>query len=171
MKKYSIILIVSMCLVSFETPTRASDDILIQFMASDANWVDKSFTGHAFICIQLKLNDGLKEDCYGFYPRSSGRALIGGPGVVDNEFDFDKHPPTRFSNIKASVIKVISTQDRSSILTLIKEYEKDFKLTTSNCVKFTNEVAKKAGLKTPNSTDTTTPVSYIRKLQELTPGL
>ena len=64
-------------------------------MAPDANWTDRAFTGHAFVCIQLKTAKGVSEDCFGFYLRKSGKALVGGPGVVDREFDFSKTPPVR----------------------------------------------------------------------------
>src|SRR5262245_41154885 len=68
----------------------------LQFMAPDANWADRNLAGHAFICIQLKTAKGVSEDCFGFYLRKSGKALVGGPGVVDREFDFSKTPPGRF---------------------------------------------------------------------------
>lgn len=169
MRRLCVVLLTWACATFSAAPVNAADDIFIQIMASDANWTDSSFTGHAFVCMQLKLNTGLKEACYGFYPRSTAKALVGGPGVVDSEFDFEKHPPTRFSNVKASVTKAISVQDRTKILTFIKGFDKNFTLSASNCVAFANGVARLAGLKTPSSTNFTTPVSYVQKLRELNP--
>jgi hypothetical protein len=153
------------------SPARGAVDITIQIMASDGNWKDQSFTGHAFICLQLPVSNGVKEDCYGFYPRQNGTGLIGGPGIVDSEFDFDKHPPTRFSNVKASVTKAISLQERKKILDVITGFDKNFTVGIVDCVRFSNAVAKAAGLKVPTETTFTTPVSYIKKLQQLNPGI
>ena len=151
-------------------PDRPLDDYSILLMASEANWTDSSFTGHAFVCLQLRVNSGLKEDCYGFYPRKGMRALVGGPGVVDSEFDFEKHPPTRFSNVKVSLNKTISLDARRKILSLIRGYDKNFSLVSNNCVSFANSVARLAGLVTPDGVDFLTPVAYVQKLRALNPG-
>ncbi|WP_152601995.1 hypothetical protein [Burkholderia paludis] len=66
-------------------------DILIQFMAAERYPIIEDGTGvvHAFACIDLDLNSGIKEDCYGFYPRggqsqkitlSNGDALLRSSG-------------------------------------------------------------------------------------------
>jgi hypothetical protein len=160
-----------LCLTALPViPVRAADGISIQFMASDGNWADKSFTGHAFVCVQLQVGSGLKEDCYGFYPRKSGKGLVGGAGVVDSEFDFEKHPPTRFSNIKVSATKSITIDERVKVLTFIKGFDKNFTLGMIDCVNFSNGVAKAAGLKVPASTTFTTPVKYVEELRKLNPG-
>jgi hypothetical protein len=135
------------------------------------HWADPRFTRHAFVCVRLKRAAGVKEDCYGFYPRrATAKALVGGPGVVDSEFNFEKQPPGRLSNVKASVTKAISVQDRTKILAFIRAFDKHFSLNAANCVLFADGVAKLARLKTPVSTNVTTPLSYVEKLSALNPG-
>ena len=142
----------------------------LQFMAPDANWADRSLAGHAFVCIQLKTAKGVSEDCFGFYLRKSGKALVGGPGVVAREFDFTKTPPVRFVQVKASVTAPMTAAQRQRILSFIRGFDKDFSPNPANGIAFANGVAKLAGLKTPTSTSLT-PVQYIdalRKLNNLT---
>jgi len=166
-----VILLAWVCFTLSASQACANDDaVFVRIMAPDANWSDGSFTGHAFVCLEEERIVGLREDCYGFYPRKSGKALVGGPGVVDSEFDFANHPPARFSKIQASITKPISNDSRIRILDFIKAFDKSFTLNAANCVTFTNEVAKLAGLRTPDSTNFTTPASYVQKLRELNSG-
>jgi hypothetical protein len=141
----------------------------LQFMAPDANWTDPNLVGHAFICIRLKTASGVTEDCFGFYLRKSGKALLGGRGVVDREFDFSKTPPVRFVQIKASVTAPITAARRQRLLSFIRGFDKDFSPTPANCISFANGVAKLAGLKTPTSTSLT-PVQYLDALRKLNPS-
>ena len=143
--------------------------VTVQFMAPEANWGDRSITGHAFICIQLETGSRLSEDCFGFYLRKSGKALVGGPGVVDREFDFSKKPPGRFPHINASVTKTITVARRQRLLSFIRGFDKDFSLTPANCLSFANGAARLAGLKTPGSTSLT-PVQYLNALRKLNPS-
>jgi hypothetical protein len=113
-------------------------DPTIQIMGTSANWADSSVTGHAFVCIQLPTNSGIKEDCYGFYPKGAG-SIFGGPGAVSSEFDFNAHPPTRFSNIVNSVSKSITLQQRQDVLNAIYGHSTNYSITTSNCVTFAND--------------------------------
>ena len=137
-------------------------------MATGANWSDSSFTGHAFVCLRLTVHNGIKEDCYGFYPRSSG-AIFGGPGVVDSELDFNAHPPTRISNVRVSVTKTISLTQRQRILSVIHNWKNQFSLTSSNCVSLANAVAEAAVLRAPSDRSYATPVQYVQNLKELNP--
>ena len=146
----------------------AAGEPSIQFMATGANWSDGSFTGHAFVCIQLPTNSGIKEDCFGFYPRTAG-SIFGGPGVVDSEFDFTAHPPCRFANIQVSVAKTITVAQRQRVLTVINGWDKHFTFNASNCVSLANAVAAAVGLNHPTDTSYTSPVQYVQKLKELTP--
>ena len=148
---------------------RKPRNALLQFMAPDANWGDKNVTGHAFVCIQLKTGTGLSEDCFGFYVRKSGKALVGGPGVVEKEFDFSKTPPVRFTQVKASFTTSITPARRQRVLSFIRRFDKDFSLNPANCIAFANGVARLAGLKTPGSTSLT-PVQYLNELQKLNPS-
>ena len=142
----------------------------MQIMATDGNWADKSFTGHAFVCLQLRLSTGIKEDCYGFYPKGTTSTIVGGPGVVDSEFNFAERPMTRFSNVKVSVTKGVSLEVRAKILKLIQGWKKDFELSSTNCVAFANAVADLAGLRIPSGTGLTTPVNYVTHLRDLNTG-
>jgi hypothetical protein len=162
----SLVLIVT----AFGAPASAQPrQATLQFMAADANWADRGFTGHAFICVQLKTGSGATEDCFGFYLRKSGKALVGGPGVVDREFDFSKTPPVRFVQIKASVTAPITMARRQRLLSFIRAFDKDFSPTPANCLSFANGVARLAGLKTPASTSLT-PVQYVDALRKLNPS-
>jgi hypothetical protein len=142
---------------------------ILQIMGTSANWADSSVTGHAFVCIALPTNSGIKEDCYGFYPNGAAGSIFGGPGVVSSEFDFNAHPPTRFSNIVNSVTKTITLQQRQNVLAAINGHPTTYSLTSSNCVTFANELARAAGLKAPEDTSYTTPESYVAKLKALNP--
>jgi hypothetical protein len=144
-------------------------NVALEFMAPDANWADRSLAGGAFICIQAKTASGPSEDCFGFYVRKSGKALVGGPGVVDPEFNFAKTPPARFSQVKASTTFPITAARRQRLLSFIRSFDKDFSLTPANCIAFANGVAKLAGLKTPASTSLT-PVQYLDALRRLNPS-
>ena len=48
----------------------AAGGINLEIMASRVSTIKGEFTGHAFMCIALLLNSGIKEDCYGFYPKT-----------------------------------------------------------------------------------------------------
>jgi hypothetical protein len=140
----------------------------LQLMASDANWGDQNLAGRAFICIKLESGGAVTEDCFGFYLRKNGKALVGGPGVVDKEFSFSKTPPVRFAQIKASVTRPLTVARRQRLLSYIRGFDKDFSPTPANCLSFANGAAKLAGLKTPASTSLT-PVQYVDALRKLNP--
>jgi len=152
-------------------PERAQDgNSSLQLMASDGDWADDSFTGRAFVCVRLKTDSDVLEDCFGFFPRIKGTALVGGPGVIDKEFDFSRSPPTRPADVKVSVTTPITSEQRRSALAFIRGFDKDFSLTSRNCVLFGNRVASMVGLKTPRSSTFRTPVEYLNELRKLNPG-
>src|SRR3954470_18399768 len=70
-----------------------SDGLSIQFIGSDWFVNDTVVTGtspgHAFLCMRYMLKQGVKEDCWGFYPKNA-LAYVYGPGIVDSEFG-DSH--------------------------------------------------------------------------------
>ncbi len=160
-----VLTIVAVATPAYAQPGRA----VLQFMAPDGGWADRGFAGGAFVCVQLRSATGQKEECFGFYTRGTGKAVVGGPGVIDSEFEFSKRPPGRFSNAKASVTKPITERQRQRILSFIRGFDKDFSLTGANCVSFSNGVARLAGLKTPTATSPT-PVQYLNELRRLNPG-
>lgn len=145
-------------------------NVTVQFMAPEANWGDPRITGHAFICIQAQTASRPGEECFGFYLRKSGKTLVGGPGVVDREFDFARAPPGRFPQITASVTAPITAARRQRLLAFIRSFDKDFSLNSANGLAFANGAARLAGLKTPRST-TLTPVQYLNELRKLNPLL
>jgi len=150
--------------------TRAADDFTVKIMASSTSWADRSVFGHAWICLGVNLSSGIKEDCYGFYPRNGGLGQVVGPGTVDSEFG-DKKPLTRFSHVEGSVKNAISDSQRRQILTMIREWgTKSFNLIDHNCISFANEVAKAAGLQTPTPIAATTPMTFVKELKTLNPG-
>lgn len=176
MKNRKIVLVIAALLSSFvgsALQVSAADDIIIQFMASGpANWNDNSITGHAFICVGLKVNIGIKEECFGFYPKTGGKGAVYGPGCVDSELNgkCGDHPLTRFSNVTVSVKKEISEEQRRAIYALGKEWNaKQFVLGWRDCVAFSNAVAQTAGLKVPALTTATPPAVYVQKLKDLNP--
>jgi hypothetical protein len=152
-------------------PERAQGgDSSLQFMASDGEWADASFTSHAFVCLQRKTDSDVTEDCFGFFPRTKGTALVGGPGVIDKEFDFSKTTPTRFGKVTVSVRTPITSEQRRRALAFIRGFDKDFSLTARNCVLFASKLASLVGLKTPRSSSFRTPVEYLNELRKLNPG-
>lgn len=162
----------ALTIAPFATPAHAQPGkAVLKFMASDGNWTDRSFTGHAFVCVQLTTGKDVKDDCFGFYPRTTGKTLVGGPGIIDREFDFSKKPPARFTNVQASITKPITASQRRQVLSFIRGFDKDFSLTPTNCLSFANGVARLVGLKTPASTSSATPVQFLNELRRLNPGI
>lgn len=149
-------------------PLSAADDITLELMASKVSTINGEFTGHAFMCLALLLNSGIKEDCYGFYPRENTvKGYIGGPGVVDGEFQKN---PSRFTRITQSLTILISDGQRRTILGLVNEWNtKNYDLTRQQCVDFVRAVATAAGLKVPPRNTTDFPVDLLTKVKNLNP--
>lgn len=152
----------------FKRPAVAADDILLELMASRVSVVNGEFTGHAFMCIELLLNNGIKEDCYGFYPKIDNiHGYIGGPGVVQSEFQKN---PDRFSRVEQSIKKPLSPAQRGKILGLVNDWDKtNYSLTQQQCVDFIRSVAAAAGLKLPPRDGTDFPTDFLKKLKALNP--
>ena len=227
-------------------------DLTLEVLGS-ARWpvIDRG-TGlvHAFLCIGYELNSGIKEECYGFYPRKAqvskiilkngnvlsrtegsswvesptnyrftersaatgqielydgtrdflwqlsvpqGRsqwsqastgwhryldvngveylpatnAVIGGPGMVADEWNQN---PTRFTNIVSSFKRVITIEQRRTILSRMQAWsDHHYQLMNNNCVDLVDDVAKSLKLKTPTRTETQSPVEYVSALATLNP--
>lgn len=144
-------------------------DLYLHFYSSKYSWENKSITGHAFLCVAYHLNSGIKEECFGFYPKGGGLdMLIGGPGVADNEALMKK--PNRFNpgELTGEVsVKVTDTQLKATYKTLNEWNAKNYKLTNSNCISFVNAVAAGAGLKTPEQVGGMLPTTYLSELKKL----
>jgi len=162
-------LIVMCMFLSSALPALPQDKtaISLTIMASRISWSNSQYVGHAFLCVGLQLNSGIKEDCLGFYPASQNiKSFIGGPGVVDKEFG-SKHPD-HWANVSVSVQKNITPEQRRRIYALADEYNsKHYDLTDSNCVDFVDKIAEVAGWRRPPRSSIQFPVDYVAKLKEL----
>lgn len=154
--------------------TISAQSIQVEFVASNVSWTNSEYTGHAFMCIILPTGSGPKEDCYGFYPRNSGiKGFIGGPGVVQSEF---QKKPSRFSRITTSIRKnSISEDQRRAILKLVNDWNnKNYDLTNQSCIDFVAAVAKEINWEVPSREATELPETYLNKLKyanELKPAI
>lgn len=141
-------------------------DAVIEIDATSGS-LDSLF-GHAFLCIRFPLTQGIKEDCYGFYPVASGVGEISGPGIVNAEPTKDH--PDRFSKISASVVRAISNQQRRTLLQSIDSWNASrYALTSHNCIDFIDAAARVAGLITPDRTTFQLPNEYVAALAVLNP--
>jgi hypothetical protein len=154
--------------LSVRLPMFGDDGIRLEIMASRVSTVNGEFTGHAFMCLELLLNSGIKEDCYGFYPKNDNiKGFVGGPGAVNSEF---KKNPSRFSRIDQSLKVPISDVQRRTILGLVNDWDsKNYDLTKEQCVDFIRAVAQAAGLKVPPRDTLDFPVDLVAKLKKLNP--
>lgn len=166
------VIVAALILVALMThPVRvdaAAGDVLLEVMASPEGFAAGASLGHAFMCIELLLNSGIKEDCYGFYPKSNKiSAFIGGPGVVNDEF---RKNPLRFSVIASSFKRVISEDMRRKLLHAADQFNgSKYELTDSNCIDFIDKIAQIAGWKTPDRRSFQRPVDYVNALAQSNP--
>jgi hypothetical protein len=169
MKKYSLAklfwpLNIVILLNLFQLGNVQAQSIQLEVMASRTSWTNAEFVGHAFMCIAIPISTGIKEDCFGFYPRKGGKAFIGGPGVVNSEFQKN---PRRFSRVTVSFKRPISEDQRRQIISMIDGWNsKDYNLTHRNCIDFVNSIAQMLGWRTPTRVPTDLPETYLRKLVE-----
>jgi hypothetical protein len=167
MREYQLLgaLAVSLCGI---TMARGEDtsNVTIELMAADSSWVNSEFVGHAFLCIGVQTQSGIKEECFGFYPHD-GKAIIGGPGTVVSEF---ARNPSRFSNVVVSVKKNISNDQRRHLYKVIKEWNsKNYDLTNQNCIDFVVAAAAAMGWNVPPHGSTDFPKTYLKKLKDKNP--
>jgi hypothetical protein len=163
------------CVVISAVATNSSQaqSVQIQFMASkpSVKWEDLPTLspGHALFCLSLKLSNGSKEDCYGFYPRGTNFASVYGPGVVKPEPTAEV--PTRLSDVVVSVTKAITNEQRGKILQEISAWNaRNYSFIGQNCVEFAIAVAAISGLKIPKHDGTDLPHELISALKLLNPG-
>ncbi len=136
----------------------------VVFYASKTSWTDGEYVGHAFMCLTYPLNIGIKEECYGFYPKVPS-AFIGGPGMVESEF---RKNPARFSRITVSVDRSITLAQRREILKLSNEWNtKNYKLTDASCIDFVASIAAAIGMKIPRRSETQLPADFLSELKKI----
>ena len=143
----------------------ADGDILLSIMATPTSF--KNFPGHAFLLISIETKNGAKEEAMGFYPFPSNpaQAFVGGPGLVQQEF---QKAPARFSNVSITVQRSINWAQRKKIYELADKYNSThYQFTDSNCIDFIDAVAQAIQLHTPTRSPTQTPEAYVRALKKL----
>jgi hypothetical protein len=169
--KVVLMLVISVSLLCVNAVSRTSPppSVQIEVMASEVSWTNQEFVGHAFICISIPVNSGIKEDCYGFYPKTNSVAgFIGGPGLTDSEFNRN---PSRFSRVTVSYKRPITDEQRRAILKLVDEWNTHaYKLTNQSCIDFVNSVAQKLEWKTPPRVVTDFPETFLKKLVKANGG-
>ena len=100
-------------------------------LGENAGWFS---LGHAFICIDIDLDSGIKEECYGFYPAPSPDAAIVGAPSLANEF---KQNPLRFADVKWEVKKKITASQRQAFFAAVSSVDvKPYSLRRNNCGDF-----------------------------------
>lgn len=139
----------------------APGDIFITFMARTTAPVTQQTLGHAFFCINLHLNNGEKEECFGFYPQSVMKAL-NGPGVISNEFK-----KAAIQNVSGSIDHKITESTRSAVYAEIQKWAgANYKLVLNNCGDFIYAVAAVAGLSRPDRSTLTLPTEFVQGLKD-----
>jgi hypothetical protein len=169
MRLVSKLIFVVVLLTPISAPAVANaEGIQLQVMASPAGFAGFAIgasPGHAFLCVAIELAQGIKEDCYGFYPRSVSHVFVGGPGEVSDEF---KRKPERFSIISASHAGTISEEGRRQVFSVINTFNgANYDFTDNNCIDLVDNVARSVGWKTPTRSSTQTPTDYVKKLDLL----
>src|SRR5438045_3816754 len=90
---------------------------------------ENGMTTH-FFCIEYQLNSGIKEDCFGFYPKTASGMFVGGPGVAESEF---RKNPVRFANVVSSFKSGLTDFQRRAIYKLVDAFnQKNYSLIDSN---------------------------------------
>lgn len=145
-------------------------DIYLYLYSSTYSWENKSVFGHAFACMQYHLGSGIKEECFGFYPKNDGDVLIGGPGAADNEALAKK--PNRFNpgELTGEIGVKLKGDMRHQFFVLLNDWNsKNYSLTNSNCIDFVDAVAAILLLKRPPRSPSQKPTDYITALKKLNP--
>lgn len=163
MDRRTVLILSLMCVVELaSTASAAPGDVEAVIMAAPAEVSrDWKSPGHAFICIRRHLNSGIKEDCYGFYPREDGAGMfVGTPGAVKNEF---VRAPERFSKIAWEAKRLVTEEQVRAFLKLVDEANrKEYDLLDSNCHQYAADAAKRLGFKEIEKN--LFPAKYVRNL-------
>jgi hypothetical protein len=148
-----------------------------------------TLTGHAFLIIGVKTNQGIKEEVFGFYPVSgSVKGMIKGPGMLKAEERCgpnDDCGPShraellrRLSEVRQSVTVPLSSEERTAVYAEIKRWDSqstigpdgrqlvpgsdaEYRLFDHNCMDFIAAVASRLGYPTPNRSNLQTPAEFL----------
>lgn len=132
-------------LIAFPLSSHAAPgDIFVEIMAepTQPQWLRP---GHAFACVVYHLNTGIKEECYGFYPRPGPNDVIVGAPALSGEFRRD---PKRFSRISWSFKRQVSSSELQRFFDLVARVEAgSYELFLNNCGDFVHDVVTSIGWK------------------------
>jgi hypothetical protein len=122
--------------------------------------------GHATMCIALRLNSGIKEDCYGFFLRKVKDWRISGPGVKRDAVNDPEANVSRFAGTTVSMKMDITEAQRRAIIAAADEWNnRHYDLSKENCIDFVAQAARLAGWITPARKGLSdTPESWVREL-------
>jgi hypothetical protein len=164
-------ILVELLLLTFPIHTTANPgDIYLYLYSSSRSWENRSVFGHAFACMAYHLSSGIKEECYGFYPKTTGALLVGGPGVADNEGLAKR--PNRFNpgELTGEIGLKITSDQRHDFFVLLDTWNsRNYNLTNSNCIDFIDAVAASLHLNRPPRSPGQTPTAYLTELKRLNP--
>lgn len=152
------------------TKTVANTGISLEIMAHEWSVTQPiGFSpGHAFMCIAIRLQTGIKEDCYGFFKvqGEGGRGLISGPGVKLDQMNDPKAIPARFGRVTVSTKFDITEQQRRAILKAAEDWSaRHYHLTKENCIDFVAQAARIAApSRVPARGELDTPERWVRRL-------
>lgn len=117
--------------------------------------------GHAWVCIAHHLNSGIKEDCYGFYPKTQGNEGIIGGSDLANEF---KKNPGKFQNVSVSVKKDITLDQYRAFHAVVNDYNsRTWYLVADDCRSFVGAAASSFGWNVPAYTPL--PAQWVQRLK------
>lgn len=140
------------------SPTYAPGDIVVEIMASPANYI--TTFGHAYFCVGHILSSGIKEDCYGFYPDPSSDAVFVGGSNLADQF---KEDPTRMANVSWSFKKKITQKQLQDLGRFIAAADTiPYKYTKYNCGDLVHDLVASLGWR--NVTKGVLPEPYVRNL-------
>jgi hypothetical protein len=123
--------------------------------------------GHAFMCISIRLQSGVKEDCYGFFKVTGEGGLISGPGVKLDQMNDPAAIPARFSRVSVSIKKDITDSQRRAIIKAAEDWNAHhYNLTKENCIDFVAQAARIAQWAVPPRNASDTPDSWVRRLKD-----
>ena len=190
-KRRMFIFVLFACLIyvsGFSSSLVASEGFTVEFIARPANItgtgdvVPKSYTGHAYIVMSARLNSGIKEEVFGFYPKAGELGIIRGPGMLTNESrcrptedcgkaDYAMKLGNEQGAVKSVKLEITASQRREIYKMLDKWSKHEFSLNDSNCTNMLGDVLRAAGYEPPNTSGASNaakrmPVIYVSAIND-----
>ncbi|WP_248558217.1 hypothetical protein [Paraburkholderia terrae] len=148
-------------------PAIAASGVSVEFVARPIKPIgaygNPSYTGHAYVILKWKLNSGIKEEVFGFYPATfSGKGIVKGPGLLRSEF---RCAPTEecskseyAGRLRSAADTTVSSEVEISdaqyhaVWDVIKKWTThEYDLLDANCINFLQDVAKASGYDPPQA--------------------